>query len=116
HEGERVVFVSFPTLSRHKAAVMRDRTVSLEFLVVPEHLPDIRTSFTNPWHLVLLHTMHSCIIGRQRKLDIPSVEIEEMTKLFGAPSNVLNRIVHVSDTQRGGCVRRQLHESHRTLL
>ena len=92
----------------------KESTGSLEFLVVPEHLPDIRASFTNPWHLVLLHTMHSCIVGRQCKREIAPIEIEELEAVWRL-LDVLNRIVHVNDAQRCGCIWCQLHEPYRTL-
>lgn len=58
------------------------------------------------------HAMNPRIVGGERQRQISVVQVHQVPQLFRPASDVLEGIVRISNPQRGGRVRRELHEPH----
>ena len=80
-------------------------------IIVPQDLPNIGPRFANPWNFPTLYSMHPGIVRSQGQRQIAFVQIQQMTQLFGAASDILQRVIDISHPQGGRRIRRQLHQA-----
>ena len=88
----------------------------LQLMVMPEHLPDIPSSFSNPRDPVALHALHTGIIGGERQGDIAIVPVNEVMQSSRTCPNILERIERIVDMILLDRTGHELHETQGALV
>ena len=58
--------------------------------------------------------MHPGVIGGEGQNQISLIQVQQVTQLLRAPSNILQRVIDIGDPQGFRSIRRQLHQSNGT--